>query len=192
MKPSLVFLVLLVTLVAVGCGSYETGTSRVARPVTTPASSFVQVPNNNNKSLAQALQRLHDAGLRASFPATMASCGGFPSVHYQTPRAPARVRRGSIVAIHFLPSFHGLFAVPKRHPKFTTVPRLVGREAIEAIHRLRYIQHCVEVRAATATSSPRLVVVAQDPKPGTRVRAVGVKVGRGFRPTTVSLTVAAE
>ena len=152
---------------------------------------FVEVPNNNNKSLNLALQRLHKAGLRASFPATKASCGSFPSVRYQTPRAPARVRQGSVVAIHFGHSNIPLGAV-KRHPKFTTVPRLVGREVIDAIGQLRYIQHCVEVRAATATSSSRLIVVAQDPKAGSRVLAEGVKVGRGFRHTTVDLTVMAK
>lgn len=167
----------MLSLCVVGCGSEH---------------PFVQVPNNNNKSLDQALQRLHEAGLRASFPSTRESCGSFPTVHYQSPRAPARVRRGSIVTIHFHLSPIPSFAVPKRHPKFTTVPKLVGREVIEAIHGLRYIQHCVEVRAADATSSSRLTVIAQDPKPGTRVLAVGARVGRGFRPTTVSLTVAAE
>lgn len=55
-----------IVLLVVGCGS--------ERP-------FVEVPNNNNKSLNLALQRLHDAGLRASFPSTKASAwwqsGGF-------------------------------------------------------------------------------------------------------------------
>jgi hypothetical protein len=135
---------------------------------------------------------LHEAGLRASFRSTKATCGSFPSVRYQSPRAPARVARGSIVTIHFDVSPHGLVAVPKRRPKFATVPRLIGREVIDALNQLRYVRHCVQVRAAAATSSTRLVVVAQDPKPGKRVRAIGVKVGRGFRSTDVDLTVAAE
>jgi hypothetical protein len=50
----------------------------------------------------------------------------------------------------------------------------------------------VNVQAAAATSGARAVVVAQSPSAGTRVPAYGVKVGRGYRPTTVELTVAAR
>jgi hypothetical protein len=69
---------------------------------------------------------------------------------------------------------------------------MVGREFREATAGLVAIWTCVNVRAETATSGKRIVVVAQDPPAGTRVRAYGVESKRGYRPTTVALTVAAR
>jgi len=83
-------------------------------------------------------------------------------------------------------------AVPIHHPRWTRVPRLVGEEFTRAFASLTSVWPCVHVRAATATSGARVVVVSQDPPSGTRVPAYGVKVGRGYRPTTVDLTVAAR
>jgi hypothetical protein len=129
--------------------------------------------------------------LRASFPSARTPRGdALPWVSRQSPHAPARVRRGSVVALHFGFSLIPSPAVPLHHARFTTVPKLVGREFSDAVRRLEGIWPCVRVRAASATSSTRIVVVAQSPAPGRRVPAFGVMVGRGFRPTTVELTVA--
>lgn len=148
----------------------------------------VEVPSNHGRLLDEALVRLHAAGLRASFPAASTRCGnGLPWVVVQEPRAPARAPRGSIVRIRFFPSPIPSPAVPKKHPKWTTVPALVGRDWPH-VH-LKAIWPCVHVRAAHGTSATRLVVVAQSPPAGTRVPAYGVMVGRGYRPTTVSLTL---
>jgi hypothetical protein len=70
------------------------------------------------------------------------------------------------------------------------VPDLVGSEFASAAKRLQAIWPCVHLRPALATSATRIVVVAQRPKPGTRVPAYGVMIGRGFRPTTMDVTVA--
>jgi hypothetical protein len=94
--------------------------------------------------------------------------------------------------MHFGPSPIPSPAVLLRHARFTTVPKLVGREFAAAARQLQSIWPCVHVRAASTTSSTRLVIVAQNPSPGTRVPAFGVRVGRGYRPTTVDLTVAIE
>jgi beta-lactam-binding protein with PASTA domain len=72
-----------------------------------------------------------------------------------------------------------------------TVPRLVGLDANAALGRLTAIWPCVSVRAATSTAAYELVVVAQSPRAGTQVPAFGVRVGGGYRPTTMRLTLAA-
>jgi hypothetical protein len=152
----------------------------------------VELPSNHGYALDDALRRLHAVGLLASFPAAKTACGNhLPWVNTQSPRAPATLRRGSVVAIRFGVSPIPSPAVPKRHARFTTVPRLVGREFAAAVRQLHGIWPCVHLQAATATRSTRLVV-GQRPRPGTRVPAFGVRVGRGYRPTTVDLTVAAE
>lgn len=73
------------------------------------------------------------------------------------------------------------------------VPRLMGRDARYALGDLpRALWPCVRVRSAHSTSAGGLTVVAQSPRAGTRLPAYGVMIGRGYRPTTVSLTLAAR
>lgn len=152
---------------------------------------YVDLPSNRGHTLDEALQRLHAVGLRATFPADTIPCGdGLPGINFQSPRAPARVKKGSVVTLTFDPSFIPSPAVPMHHARWAFVPQLVGEDST-AITRLRAIWPCVEVRPATATSASRVVIVAQNPPAGTRVPAYGVMVGRGYRPTTVHLTVAA-
>jgi hypothetical protein len=103
------------------------------------------------------------------------------------------VRSGTTVALDFGPSFHPSAAVPKHHERWATVPSLMGMDADQALRALpRSMWPCVHVRSARAASAEGLVVVAQAPRAGSRVRAYGVMVGRGYRPTTVSLTLAAR
>ena len=72
------------------------------------------------------------------------------------------------------------------------MPPLDGEEFAKGAQKLHAIWPCVHVQPATATSDSRVVVVAQNPRAGTRLPAYGVLSGRGFRPTTVTVTVAAQ
>ena len=157
-------------------------------------SARVEVPSNHGYPLDRALQRLHAAGLLASFPEAQTVCGGdLPRVGTQSPRAPAQVRRGSVVTVRFAPNMVPSLSFPQQHPRFTTVPKLVGLEVSDAVKRLHALLPCIRIRAATATSATRLVVVAQEPMAGTRLPAYGVETATGsFQPTTVRLTVAAR
>lgn len=165
-------------LLAAGCGGSR---------------SYVSVPSNHGRSLDDALARLHAAGLRASFPAWRTPCGlGLPVVNVQSPRAPARIRRGSTVELSFLGSPVPSPTGPKHHRRWTVVPRLVGREFGPATARLSAMWSCQHGPAAERTTDARLVVAAQRPAAGTRVRAYGYLTGRAYHPTAVDLTVAAR
>jgi beta-lactam-binding protein with PASTA domain len=155
---------------------------------------MVDVPSNHGRDLAAALVRLHDAGLKASFDSTSTACGdGLPWVNVQSPRAPSRVRRGSVVTITFGYSPIPSPSAPKHHEPWATVPNLMDMDANAALKALpQSLWPCVHVRSARAASAEGLVVVAQSPRAGSRVPAYGVMVGRGYRPTTVSLTLAAR
>jgi beta-lactam-binding protein with PASTA domain len=155
---------------------------------------LVDVPSNHGRDLATALARLHAAGFKASFDAASTPCGdGLPWVNVQSPRAPARAPRGSVITLTFGFSPIPSPAVPKYHERWAIVPKLVGRDASHALGDLpRAMWPCVRVRSAHATSAGGLAVVAQSPRAGTRLPAYGVMIGRGYRPTTVSLTLAAR
>ena len=155
-------------------------------------SPSVELPSNHGHTLDDALRRLHDAGLRASFPAARTPCGeGLPWVNVQSPRAPARVDKGSVVTLKFGYSPIPSPTVPLVRPKWTYVPDLLGKDVASA-STLRAIWPCVHVRAATDTSASHLVIVEQRPAPHTRVPAYGVRVGRGWRPTRMDLYLAAK
>jgi hypothetical protein len=168
-----------VTLLALsGCGS---------------RSRYVALPPFRGYDLSQLLGRLHDLGLRASFPAARATCGtGLPAALIQSPRPPARVKRGSTVMLKFGFSPIPSSSVPNHHARWTTVPRLVGEHPREASADLVAISPCFSLRPAVDTSATELVVVEQSPPAGARVRAFGVLSRRGYRPTTVRLVVAAR
>jgi hypothetical protein len=159
-----------------------------------PGAAEVTVPSNHGRRLDDALLRLHAAGFRAAFPAASTPCGdGLPWVGVQSPRAPAEASYGSVVTMKFAFSPVPSPGFPARHARWTRVPRLVGLEYRFAAARLQAIWPCVHVRAANGTPAWRMVVVAQRPRAGTRVRAYGVRIGRhGFRPTIVDVTVAAR
>ena len=169
---------LLIAVALAGCGSQP---------------RYVDLPSNHGHGLDDALRRLHAVGLRASFPAVRTLCGdGLPSIDVQSPRAPARVKRGSVVTLRFMPSLVPSPAVPKHHARWAYVPRLVGEDFGGASNKLHAIWACVHVQPATAMSAARVIVVAQSPRAGTRVPAFGVLSGLGYRPTTVNVTVAAK
>jgi len=170
--------VLVVTVLALaGCG----------------ASTRVELPSNHGRFLDDALRRLHSAGLRATFPTAWSPCGdGLPEVVVQSPRAPVRLERHSVVSLKFLLAPIPSPVAPIHHARWTYVPRLIGNDAHTASRKLRAIWPCFRVRGANGTSAWHVVVVAQHPAPGTRVRAYGVRTPRGYRVTTVQLTVAAR
>jgi hypothetical protein len=164
-------------LVAFGCGG----------------TSYSTVPSNHDRTLGDALRRLHAAGLRATCPTWKTPCGmGLPVVNVQTPRAPARVKRGSTVVLRFEFSPIPSAAVPKHHARWTHVPRLVGRDFDRAASELTGIWPCPHGPPARGTSATRLVVSAQRPGAGTRVPDYGYMTGRAYHPTTVDVTVAAH
>ena len=169
---------LLVTvLVLSGCGSQPS----------------VELPPFRGYDLARLLQRLHGLGLRISFPEARAACGnGLPAALIRSPRAPAHVRRGSTVTLKFGISPIPSPSVPIHHARWTRVPQLVGDHPREAEANLVAIWPCFRLLPADSTFPTELVVVAQSPPAGTRVPAYGVRTGRGYRPTTVDVTVAAR
>src|SRR4051794_21626666 len=165
-------------LLAAGCGGSR---------------SYVSVPSNHGRSLDDALARLHASGLRASFPAWRTPCGlELPVVNVQSPRAPARIRRGSTVELAFLGSAVTSPTAPKHHRRWAYVPRLVGDDFGPATARLSAMWSCQHGAAASRTSAARLVISAQRPAAGTRVPAYGYLTGRAYHPTAVDLTVAAR
>jgi hypothetical protein len=120
-----------------------------------------------------------------------------PAALFGSPRTPARVKRGSTVRLKLGFSPIPSPSVPKRHARWTGVPELVGMPYADAATKLvasvgDAIWPCVHIRGAESTSATQMVVVAQSPPAGTRVRAFGVLSRRGYRKTTVDLTVAAR
>ena len=156
--------------------------------------TYVDLPSNHGQSLDDALRRLHAVGLRATFGAASQRCGNaaLPWVNVQSPSAPARVVRNTVVNLNLDLPPSPLATAPLNRPRWTYVPDLVGEEASTAFGQLDALWPCVHVRAATATSASRLVVVKQSPAAGTRVRAYGVKVGGGWSPTIVNVEVEAR
>jgi hypothetical protein len=153
---------------------------------------YVDLPSNHGHVLDNAVERLHAAGLRVSFDAAETPCGdGLPWVNVQAPRAPVRVRTNSVVRLRFGFSPIPSPAVPTRHERWTVAPTLVGLEFERALKRVHAAWLCVHVRPTRASSASRVIVISQNPNAGTRLPAYGVMVGRGFRPTTIDVTVAA-
>jgi beta-lactam-binding protein with PASTA domain len=77
------------------------------------------------------------------------------------------------------------------------VPNLVDKPFAEAATELEAvgpdaIWPCVHIRGETGTSGTQMVVIAQNPSGGSRVRAYGVLSRAGYRKTTVYLRVAAR
>ena len=136
-----------------------------------------RVPSNATRSLDVAVERLLDAGLRfriAEFPSQPAGVGleGY-GVSLQTPRAPARVPRGSTVTVKIHRSPIPSPGFPTGHPPTVVVPRVTGLSYTEAVARLPegVWLHLGRVPPLTAEASVNgldaFVVERQQPKPGT-------------------------
>ena len=172
-------LALVVTVLALaGCGSH-------------PRS--VDLPAHRGYELAGLLRRLHAAGARVTFPASSAPCGnGLRAALVESPQPPARVGRGDVVTLRFGSSEIPSPGFPLHHPRWAYVPQLVGKHPRDADAGLVAMWPCFHLRPAHETTATDLVVVAQSPSAGTRVPAYGVGTQRGYRPTTVQLTIAAR
>jgi beta-lactam-binding protein with PASTA domain len=151
-------------------------------------SRSVVVPKINTARLDLALQRLHDAGLRATFGKAHMPCGdtALPKVNHQRPRPGTRVRAGTAVTFRF---GYGLIPSGGGSGGWVHVPRLVGKDerAISKTMTHVPIWTCVQVRAATDVDASGVVLVRQDPAPGTRVHANGVLKDHSWHPSTVTL-----
>jgi hypothetical protein len=161
---------------------------------------FTNVPSNASYGLGLAIDRLLDAGLRVSIPAFPRNpCGvGLEGYHVavQSPRAPARVKRGSTVVVKVFPSpIPTLITDSRPHPRFAVVPQLEGVSYPAAMSRLDGISPCIDRVAALTPSASAdgfgaYIVAAQDLAPGTRVPYDGVTTKIGFRPSYLHLTLA--
>ena len=161
-------------------------------------SRYTTVPPNASYGLDLAMDRLLDAGLRVSIPEFPRNpCGvGLEGYHVavQSPRAPARVKRGSTVVVKVFPSPIPTAIGVSPHPKFASVPDLEGMAYPEAMERLHGIWPCIDrVAALTPSESTKgfraYVVATQDLSPGTRVPYEGVTTRLGFRPSVLHLTL---
>jgi hypothetical protein len=160
---------------------------------------YVTVPSNAERGLESSIQRLLDAGLRASireFPPL--PCGydllGY-RVHVQSPRAPARVKRGSVVELTVRGGPIPSPTLASNRPEFTTIPDLVGLRPSD-VTRLDGIWLCLdEVPPLTPEASKdgldAYVVSDQDLDPGLRVPYGGAQTKEGgYRPTVLHVRLA--
>jgi beta-lactam-binding protein with PASTA domain len=138
-----------------------------------------------------ALQQLEVARLRVA----LSGFGPLPSdytigsapVGDQNPEAGTKVRRGSVVRLNM----HGSAPLPSpafllHHPKFATIPPLIGKRWPEAERALTG-GYWVQIGRLPALS-PRdpadvlssYVVTDQSPRAGTRVLYAGTKISSGY------------
>lgn len=161
--------------------------------------TYTTVPSNVSFGLGLAMDRLLGAGLRVSildFPPN--PCGVGLEGYYvaaQSPRAPARVRRGSTVVVKVFRSPIPSPIGSGDDPEFTVVPDLVGLPYSEAMSRLDGIWPCIdEVSALTPSASAKgldaYVVATQSLEPGRRVPYGGRKTASGmFEVSVLHLTL---
>jgi beta-lactam-binding protein with PASTA domain len=165
-----------------------------------PQSEHVIVPSNATGDLSSALPRLLEAGLRISireFPPNPCGIGleGY-SVRVQTPRAPARVKRGSTIDLKVGSSPIPSPTVRADAPDHTIIPDLVGLTYSDAMKRLEGIWVCLdEVPPLTPEASVEgfdaYIVADQDLDPGMRVPYGGARMmGGGYSPTVLHVRLA--
>lgn len=160
--------------------------------------SYVTVPvRARETSIVGAYDLLHRLGLRVGLSSgTTISSLYEPSVEL-TPAVGTRVAVGSTVELTPAGGPMGSPSVLKSHPHYR-VPDFTGRTATAAIawadsHQMFWAVPALP--ALSSSSAPHLFdayrVVAQQPKPGGTI-VQGVMVGSGFKPTPLTLTVAAK
>lgn len=170
-----------VSLVSAGCGSSH--------------KSYVTVPlRASQTSIVGAYDLLHSRGLRVEVNEEVAITSLHEPGVKLSPRAGTRVARGSTVKLIAAGGPMGSPAVLKSNPHYR-VPDFSGRNASAAItwaeaHSMFWA--IPRLPALPASDAPHLFdayrVVAQQPRPGGTI-VQGVMVGRGFRPTPLTLTV---
>jgi hypothetical protein len=170
------------SLVMAGCGSSENTT----------------VPPVDTRTLGSALDKIHAAGLKADVPAFGPVTWGTPldgaGVGDQDPEPGTKVAKGSTV--HLTIGFSPIPSpvVGKNWPRWLVVPDLVGLSWPDAARRLTGLWPVIAsvdpLPAAKSELGMRAyVITGQLPGPGKRVPYGGKRVGRGWRPTQIRLTV---
>ncbi len=168
-------------LVLAGCGSSH------KTSVTVPLRA-------GETSIVGAYDLLHSLGLRVTLTQETAVTSLYEPSAKLSPRAGTRVTRGSTVRITPSGGPMGSPTVLKSNPRYR-VPNFTGRTADAAIawaeaHSMFWA--IPKLPALRASNAPHLFaayrVVAQQPKPGGAI-VQGVMVGRGFKPTPLTLTV---
>jgi beta-lactam-binding protein with PASTA domain len=156
------------------------------------------VPSNATFSLGIAMERLLAAGLRVEIEAFPPQPAGVGLERYfvavQSPRAPARVPRGSTVAVRVTSSLIPSPSFPTKHPPTVVVPALVGLHYSDAIARLPEGTRLALRRVPPLTPEASVNgfdayrVARQDPAPGT-VLPYGCPTapGGGCLPSTIRL-----
>jgi hypothetical protein len=159
---------------------------------------YTTVPSNATFGLGLAMERLLAAGLRVeieTFPPQPAGVGlESYVVRLQSPRAPARIPRGSTVTVRVEASLQPSPAFRTAHPPTIVVPRLVGLRYPEAMARVpegAWVQLGPVpplTGAASVDGFDAYRVARQAPDPGTVLPyGCGTPPGRGCRPTTIRL-----
>jgi hypothetical protein len=175
-----------IAIALAGCASgHERGTE----------SKYVTVPLRAQQTdIVDAYDILHRLGLRIELTRPTAISSLIEPGAKLTPPAGVRVPRGSTVKISPERGPIGSPAVLKSHPHYR-VPDFIGRTASVAIdwadaHDMFWA--IPELRTLRASAASHLFdayrVVAQQPKPGGSI-VQGVMIGRGFKPTPLTLTV---
>lgn len=161
----------------------------------TPPRKVVVPVRARQTDLAGAFDVLRAAGFRVTIANPTAVSSLRPAgVAWLSPSAGLRAASGSTVTIRagFGPS--GSPAVARAHPHYR-VPSFAGKPLAAAVawadaHDMFW--SVPQLPPLTSSKAPHLYdgyrVVAQRPKPGETI-VQGVMVGRGFRPTPLTLTV---
>lgn len=181
------WLVLLLLLVAGGIAAAylltrdddESGSTTPTTVVVTRAATQVEVPRVVGLAVDDAVARLASSGLKSSIT-RVASRRPSDRVLRQEPPPGTRVERGGSV---LLTVSRGLGGV--------RVPRVTGLTEAAATARLDGLGFDVSV-SRIPSRRPKGIVIAQEPRPGTRVprgSVVGINVSRG--PTTTTPTTTA-
>lgn len=153
----------------------------------------VAVPGVRSANPFFAYERLRAAGLRVSIPAGLDvhSLRG-ANVQSQSPPPGARVRRGSTVVLTLRPGLIGSPTGQTPMPR-AVAPDFTGQSAAEAVRWATAEQLYWHVRLAPLadgnadTLLDNYTVIQQQPRAGVRLE-LGKRVGRGFRPTPITVT----
>jgi hypothetical protein len=180
---------LVTTLVLTSAGVALTGCGAGHRTV-------VRIPPRAaHTDLAGAYAILHGLGLRVSVPPGVSITSLIDPRARLSPPAGTRVPRGSTVMLIPGVAAIGSPAVPHSQQRYR-VPDFTGQPAAAAIrwadaHRVLWaLADLPALHAGDATALyDAYSVDAQTPRPGGTI-VQGVRVGRGFRPTPLTLTVA--
>jgi len=145
-------------------------------------------------SIANAYDILHQLGLRVELTEPTAISSLVQPVSKLSPPVGARVPRGSAVRITPQPGPVGSPETLKSNPRYL-VPDFWGRSLSFATrwadsHHMFWTVPALP--ALPASSAPHLFdayrIIGQQPRPGGAIRQ-GVMVGKGFKPTPLTLTV---